>query len=138
MYEAKAATRLRRKAAGICIYHPTVPAAPGSIQCAACLSARSRERRCKNYGLNEAQLDALLLRAGGKCEACQEPLRIESIDHDHATGTVRGVLCTGCNAALGRLEGCPQRLLGLASYLERAGYKNLPKAIGVLVAAIGS
>ena len=33
------------------------------------------------------------------------------IDHDHKTGMVRGVLCSGCNRAEGKIKGIIQRLL---------------------------
>ncbi len=40
------------------------------------------------------------------------------IDHDHKTGEIRGVLCGGCNVALGSARDDPELLRNLAAYLE--------------------
>lgn len=41
------------------------------------------------------------------------------LDHDHATGLFRGVLCGGCNTSLGALNENPERILALAEYARR-------------------
>lgn len=44
-----------------------------------------------------------------KCPLCEHPLRGQTtkkrpcLDHDHATGFIRGVLCITCNGAEGRI-----------------------------------
>lgn len=63
-----------------------------------------------------------------RCALCQLPLTKPVLDHDHATGAVRGVLHNGCNALLGKLENNYKRYgvvnlaafsNGVAAYLQR-------------------
>jgi hypothetical protein len=65
---------------------------------------RSRER-WKRYGLTQAQFDAAVAAQGGRCALC--PKEPTCVDHCHATGTVRGILCESCNMLLGLLERRP-------------------------------
>jgi hypothetical protein len=50
----------------------------------------------------EADYEALLAAQGGVCALCGKPPKTRrlSVDHDHKTGTVRGLLCFRCNRAL--------------------------------------
>lgn len=41
-----------------------------------------------------------------------------SVDHDHSTGLIRGVICRACNNALGNAKDDPARLRAMADYLE--------------------
>jgi hypothetical protein len=49
---------------------------------------------------------AMLNTQEGRCALCALPLPVDKsvLDHDHATGAVRGVLHRGCNALLGKIE----------------------------------
>lgn len=55
----------------------------------------------------------------GKCAICQEDLIRMCVDHDHTTQTVRGLLCYGCNLALGFLEKRVHLLPKMFAYLSR-------------------
>ena len=82
---------------------------------------RSRKMRAVwKYGISLEQLDALIERAGGQCEICSTPIDFDEdgcVDHDHATGAVRGILCRRCNYALGWLDDQPSRALAAHLYL---------------------
>jgi hypothetical protein len=62
-------------------------------------------RLARFYGISREQYEALLAKQGGVCGICrkppQEPL---CVDHSHATGRVRGLLCRKCNTALGSFD----------------------------------
>ena len=79
---------------------------------------RKHRERAKTYGLSIEELDKLLLITS--CEICKKDIEgRQNIDHDHATGEVRGVLCSNCNRALGWLKDSRQNLINSIKYLER-------------------
>lgn len=55
-----------------------------------------------------------------RCEnpGCPETKRLH-MDHDHASGKFRGLLCNGCNTGLGLLKEDFDRIAGIAEYLKR-------------------
>ncbi|HEX4699376.1 MAG TPA: endonuclease VII domain-containing protein [Actinomycetes bacterium] len=73
----------------------------------------------RKYGMTSAEVDALLAGQGGLCAICRAAPAVH-VDHDHATATVRGMLCFPCNAAIGHLRDCPQVVRRAAVYLEKA------------------
>lgn len=83
-----------------------------------CPPCHKRRRRKLRYGLTDDELAALL--AQTTCDACGDELVGEhQIDHCHASGEVRGVLCRYCNLALGYLNDDPDRIRALAEYAAR-------------------
>lgn len=55
---------------------------------------------------------------GGQCVVCGRSNAPLCLDHDNATGKLRGFLCSQCNVALGMAGESPDRLRQLAEYLE--------------------
>ncbi len=52
----------------------------------------------KKYGITEDEYRALYRAQGGKCYVCRKAdgtARRLGVDHDHVTGEVRGLVCTG-------------------------------------------
>lgn len=80
-------------------------------------------KRRGRYRLSVAALDALVLRAGGRCEICQCDLHFDdaNIDHDHETRAVRGLLCRTCNIGLGYFRDDPELMTVALQYLKRGG-----------------
>ena len=73
------------------------------------------------YGITIADYNAILERQGGVCAICKKhPGETLCVDHCHATGKVRGLLCRKCNAAIGFLEDDPRNARAAAAYLEAA------------------
>ena len=68
---------------------------------------------------------AKYLRSKTECEACTLPFKTDRdrhIDHCHASGVIRGVLCRKCNVALGFIDDNIQKLKNLIKYLQKQSY----------------
>lgn len=76
------------------------------------------------YGITLKERDAMFDAQGGRCAICgatEHGGRNWHVDHDHETGVVRGILCHGCNHALGGAHDNPDTLIAAAGYLRRNG-----------------
>lgn len=61
--------------------------------------------KARRHGLTMVEYNQLVDQKNGKCWICDEvPTGYLNVDHDHVTGKVRGMLCLGCNTALGSLK----------------------------------
>ena len=76
--------------------------------------------RYKKYGINGDEFRTILKKQGAKCPICGKDITKNlSVDHDHITGEIRGLICNQCNLAIGNSEDSPSRLREMASYLEK-------------------
>ena len=74
----------------------------------------------RRYGITVDEYDEMLERQGGVCAVCGSPPTRHklAVDHDHATGKVRALLCSRCNCALGQAGDNADRLDALAAYVR--------------------
>lgn len=89
---------------------------------------RSRQSRLYRYGLTENDYQDLLKKQNGVCAICgresngrkskfDDTIKLH-VDHDHATGKVRGLLCTKCNMAIGGFDENISIIKKAIQYLE--------------------
>ena len=79
----------------------------------------------RRYGITLAQYQQMLNSQGGACAICrQKKKRTLHVDHNHRTGSVRGLLCDYCNRRLGYLGDNPGEMmrtfLAMFDYMVRA------------------
>lgn len=110
----------------------------GGWQCKKCYAAKrprmtSEYQRNANlkhlYGITAEEFDRMEAAQGGACAICGKPETSVSrklgrafplsVDHCHATGGVRGLLCRACNNGIGQLRHDPGLLSAAIEYLER-------------------
>lgn len=66
----------------------------------------------RRYGLSRADYERMLADQEGVCCICQRPERTRpdgtprplSVDHDHVTKRIRGLVCNTCNRLIGLFE----------------------------------
>jgi hypothetical protein len=73
------------------------------------------------YGITQGDFDRLLAAQRGCCAVCEEPqgVRALNVDHDHATGATRGLLCSSCNQMVGVIENFARLFPAANDYLSR-------------------
>lgn len=89
-----------------------------------CPAHYSRANTLKHsYGITYDDFDRMYEEQGGGCWICHDELPIDSpeihVDHCHASGDVRGLLCRMCNLGLGAFRDRPDFLRVAAEYLGR-------------------
>lgn len=94
--------------------------------------ARSREHHLRSkYGISSEQYNSLLKSQDGKCGVCEraaEEFKTRlAVDHNHATGEIRGLLCSYCNHRLIGRHRDPKLLRKMADYVERGTGWFVPK-----------
>lgn len=83
--------------------------------------------RLLKFKITPQDYERMLLDQNHTCAICRKPERVGhkgkprrlSIDHDHVTGKIRGLLCVHCNQAIGKLRDSPDLLRAAAAYIER-------------------
>jgi hypothetical protein len=84
----------------------------------------------KKYGIDFAEYQRMLVEQKGVCACCERPesrmtdageLRMLSVDHNHTTNAVRGLLCSNCNLVLGYACDDVTVLQKAIAYLQKHG-----------------
>lgn len=96
----------------------------------ACKKCKVWVHRKMAYGLTPADFDNLWDSQDGRCAICNKVLDVDfsreiHVDHCHLSGSVRGLLCHGCNVGLGNFKDSPEALRAAADYVETGGL-NIP------------
>jgi Recombination endonuclease VII len=86
---------------------------------------RSFKNNLKKYGITPENYQELFKQQEGKCAICSSSEVSVArrsynlfVDHDHATGKVRGLLCHHCNAGLGHYRDNTETLKKAIEYLN--------------------
>jgi hypothetical protein len=116
-------------------FHRRITAIDGRLNlCKECNCLRVRKWNAKNkpslknknlitqYGINLKEYNDFKVFCDYKCSICgcheSKYSRQLAVDHDHKTGTVRGLLCIKCNKGLGLFEDNIELLKSAINYLE--------------------
>lgn len=101
--------------------------------CRACSRGRKEEKRAykrahpervanwelhRKYGISSTEKQAMSVRQNHSCRICKERKPLV-VDHNHATGFIRGLLCNTCNRAVGLFRDSSLYLRSAADYLEQ-------------------
>ncbi len=75
----------------------------------------------REYSMTLEQFEAMLATQKGVCALCGKDggKRGLSVDHDHDTGGIRGLLCTRCNVALGVIGDNIEGVQKVMEYLRK-------------------
>lgn len=78
----------------------------------------------RKFGISHEDLVKLTIEQSGLCaicgQICSHGKRL-SLDHDHETGQLRGLLCAPCNLALGGFKDNPKIIKNALEYLKKWG-----------------
>lgn len=77
------------------------------------------------YGITQADADLMSVRQNNLCAICKQSPQMTNkrnqklfLDHCHATGKIRGMLCNNCNIAIGHAKESVEILKAMITYLK--------------------
>lgn len=107
------------------------PQAPSHLYCGDECSSSSQSDKYlrRTYGISLEEYHQMLVKQDHKCLLCSgEGFLMQDthnmklvVDHCHASGKVRGLLCHNCNRALGLFQDNQQTLERALAYLKQSG-----------------
>jgi hypothetical protein len=103
----------------------TVPSLSRCVNCAREWWRQERQGRVggrwKKYGLSQNDVDEMLADQKHMCAICSQSIDAQKchVDHDHATGAIRELLCRRCNLSIGHFSENPELLRVAARYIEK-------------------
>lgn len=103
--------------------HPTTPSGCGAY-CKPCDILKRKEHSLKTkYGITLEQYHQKMSSQDNKCAICRCSLNSlgthqVNTDHNHNTNVFRGILCDGCNRAIGLIKDNPETAQRMAGYLR--------------------
>lgn len=86
------------------------------------IRAEKERARKARYGLPDGAYEKMFIEHDGKCAICRGINvhgRDLSVDHNHKTKTIRGLLCNRCNFGIGLFKDSPNLLIKARNYLEQ-------------------
>tara|TARA_R110002096_G_scaffold45582_1_gene122318 strand:- start:51 stop:491 length:441 start_codon:yes stop_codon:yes gene_type:complete len=113
-----------------------------TAQCTLCLNTKAMQIRAartdttRGYNLKQRfnmsinEYNVIFLKQKGKCAICGRAETIRdvkgnikwlSVDHNHDTGAIRGLLCQSCNTGIGKLGDSVKVLKSAIKYLNKRG-----------------
>lgn len=107
---------------------------------------KNRKQALKaRFGITPEQYAAKLLEQNGVCAICSQPeTRIMrgkvmplSVDHDHATGKIRDLLCGRCNSGLGHFADDPSLMIKAIGYVRRHAASEDSNIVPFRLSAVG-
>lgn len=78
-----------------------------------------RTARLKTYGLTPSMYQTMYDQQHHACAICLVPYPVLVVDHCHANGKVRALLCSACNKALGFFKDDPLIIQAGLEYMLR-------------------
>ena len=90
------------------------------------------------YGVEPEEYERLLAEQKGVCAICKQPetrklrgnIARLSVDHNHLSGRIRGLLCSKCNTAIGLINEDMELLERIRQYLSAENNLTFPLAKG--------
>ena len=95
----------------------------GRAKCKPCHNKQLNDKRREDiYGVTPEEYNQLFEKQEGCCAICgvhaSTLKRSLHLDHCHSTGKVRGLLCSNCNTAIGKLNDNEDTLYAAIKYLR--------------------